>query len=533
MLLALAGVTLVSLYPVIALAAANADQIALREAARALIGSVVLALALLLVTYLLVRHWDRAALIGSVALLLFFSYGHVYRLVKNAELFGMVVGRHRYLALIWIAVMAGSIWLVLRKLSSARQLLSILSTVAAIALAAPLVSLIGREFQTGSVEPSPGNAELPIELAPPEPGRDIYYIVVDGYGRQDVLSRLYDYDNSEFIEFLQDRGFYVADQSRSNYVQTALSMASSLNLEYVNDLAQAIGPNSTNRGPLNAMIQSNLLMESLKNSGYQLMAFNTGVAATSLEQADIYLPAQDNPYFRPALPATWLLNPFEGLLLETTGVSAVLDLISQLQGPYAAAVVGPLYQVHRSRILYTLQAVSQVPAVPGELFVFAHVVAPHPPFVFDADGAAIAPNRPYSLFDGSDFLSEGGTSEEYIEGYRSQLAYVNQLLKQTIDAIFEQSDPDPIIVLQADHGPGARLDWDSPADSDLEERFSILNAYYLPGVGQGEIYASITPVNSFRVILNTYFGTQLPRLEDRSYFSSPSRPYRLSPIDLP
>jgi hypothetical protein len=64
------------------------------------------------------------------------------------------------------------------------------------------------------------------------------------------------------------------------------------------------------------------------------------------------------------------------------------------------------------------------------------------------------------------------------------------------------------------------LDWDSPANSCLWERTSILNAYYLPGDGKNKLYPSISPVNSFRIVLNTYFGAELPLLPDRTYFTS-------------
>ncbi len=80
-------------------------------------------------------------------------------------------------------------------------------------------------------------------------------------------------------------------------------------------------------------------------------------------------------------------------------------------------------------------------------------------------------------------------------------------------------------MLQADHGPGAWLQWDSVEKTCLWERTAIFNAYYLPDAGAEILYPDITPVNTFRVIFNTYFGTDLPLLEDRIYFSSWNRLY--------
>jgi len=52
---------------------------------------------------------------------------------------------------------------------------------------------------------------------------------------------------------------------------------------------------------------------------------------------------------------------------------------------------------------------------------------------------------------------------------------------------------------------------------ELREKVSILNAYYLPGADTQAVYPSISPVNSFRVVFNLYFGTNLSPLTDRTF----------------
>jgi len=56
----------------------------------------------------------------------------------------------------------------------------------------------------------------------------------------------------------------------------------------------------------------------------------------------------------------------------------------------------------------------------------------------------------------------------------------------------------------------------------IRERMAILNAYYLPEPLTEGPYASETPVNTFRMILDGYFGGRFGRLEDVSYFSRTS-----------
>jgi hypothetical protein len=162
--------------------------------------------------------------------------------------------------------------------------------------------------------------------------------------------------------------------------------------------------------------------------------------------------------------------------------------------------------------------------LPSPKFVFAHVIAPHPPFVFDADGNPVQPNRDFGIHDGVVF---GTTRAEYIAGYRDQLTYLNTRVLAAVDAILAGSTTTPIIIIQGDHGPGAYLEWDSVEDTCLRERHSILNAYLVPEEVRTELYDSITPINSFRVLFDTLFDSHFGTLPDKSYFSAWKRPYDL------
>jgi hypothetical protein len=129
--------------------------------------------------------------------------------------------------------------------------------------------------------------------------------------------------------------------------------------------------------------------------------------------------------------------------------------------------------------------------------------------------------------DGDAFL---GTNDEYLRGYRDQLTYLNGVLPGILRSLIEDSAEPPIILLQADHGPGSRLNWSSAEETDLTERTSILSAYFLPGDAGGRLYPTITPVNSFRVVFDAYFGADYALLSDRTYFSTWDQPYQYLPV---
>jgi hypothetical protein len=266
------------------------------------------------------------------------------------------------------------------------------------------------------------------------------------------------------------------------------------------------------------LLKQNDVMRLFETLGYQIVTFETGWANTTIEDSDVYR----KPGGEVQAPAylSWALNEFEILFLRSTLARVVIDFQTQqfdvLRGP-----VNFLYQKHRDRIFFTLQTLEAIPQWDGDYFVFAHIISPHPPFVFGSNGERLNPSWEFTLQDGDAFP---GTREQYIEGYSRQIAYLNKLLQATIVEILRNSEEPPVIIIQGDHGPRAYLAWDSIEETDLDETFSILNAYYLPPGETQELYLTITPVNSFRIVFNCLFGGSYPLLEDRSYFTTYSDP---------
>jgi hypothetical protein len=333
---------------------------------------------------------------------------------------------------------------------------------------------------------------------------DIYYLILDGYGRADVLKQLYGLDNTPFLDYLRRKGFYVAGQSHPNYMQTIFSIPSALNFTYL----QAEPPGVSGLDYFTNLISENRVMHLLKQCDYRTMAFQTGFYFTNHPDVDIYYSAGSS------------LNEFESLLVSGTPLDLLANQLDLKPSDQS-------YSAHRRRILFDFEKLGHIPKIPGPKFVFAHIISPHPPFVFDATGGAIQPSWSYSVGDGDDFP---GTWADYQEGYAGQVQFVNHMLERAIDVILSQSATPPIIILQGDHGPGGFLNWSSPDQSCLWERTSILNAYYLPAGAERYLYPSISPVNSFRVVLNAYFGTDLELLPDKTYFTSHRLPRRI--IDI-
>jgi hypothetical protein len=254
-------------------------------------------------------------------------------------------------------------------------------------------------------------------------------------------------------------------------------------------------------------LDHNLVRTSLERIGYTSVSASTDWGITDNPTTDIYIKSMP-----------MILSEFERYLLGVTPLKTITPLIQEISNT-------PAYESYRRSQLNNFQSFIQSSAIPGPKFVFGHVILTHPPFVFSSDGTPITPDYAFSLNDASDFP---GTVEQYSELYAGQMHFVNSQLEEAIDAILKNAKEPPIILLQADHGPGLLTNFNSIEETCMAGRFSNFSAYYLPGIDPQKMPDDITPVNLFRIIFNEFFGTKLPLLENANYWPR----YELAIYDL-
>lgn len=328
---------------------------------------------------------------------------------------------------------------------------------------------------------------------------DIYFIILDGYGRADILKELYSYDNGPFIEELRQLGFRVIDRSVANYCQTYLSLSSILNMKYHDDLWQEKYEHNS-VSPLIEMIADNSVFKMLKDQGYQTVALESGYSGTELVSADHYL-------------ARNLLNTeFINILINTTYLAA-------FRSSYFDTAKMQI-EAHRSRINETFNRIPQVHSLPNlrqqPFILFSHIASPHPPFVFNEDGSLQENVGNFGLEDGNHWKNK---LQNYKESYVNQLKFVNRKSLKMVRELLQNSPRQKIIILQSDHGPGSQLDWRSRENTNVRERLAILNAIYFDDGDYSAIKDDHTPVNTFRVIFNKYFKAGMQLHENRSHYS--------------
>jgi len=487
-----------ALAPILHLGAVNILEIGIQELVAPCVVTLAATAAMLGGLWLIRRDYLRCAAITSLLLVIFFGYGHAVDILWELGL--TVSPRWLYvatgIAALSILLIAGpKLWRTtwdLGPLSSALGVASLVFLAPSVwtLLSADEVSTSGRLSREAPREVP----QIPPAAADNSDQPDIYYVITDEYARADVLEEYYDHDNSDFLDQLRERGFYIAEQSFSNYALTTLSLASSLDMRYLNDRVKRHSERR-NRSPrvFYQMIRNPRSARFLRDRGYRYVTIPSGWVGTSRS------PLADVEYrYAPLLGEKFLSTLIRSTLLR----------------PFSPSIAG----AH----LYAFDKLKEIPRLEGPTFTFVHLLLPHIPYVFHRDGSIRHDLGPNLHFYGDFRRHMGGWNDK--SRYVDQLVYLNTRLIETIDAILAASAHPPIIIVQGDHGTSSTRLTLGPLP---RERLAILNAYYVPDQVRALLYPDITPVNSLRLILSALFDADYPALRDLSFYSWYERAYSL------
>jgi len=451
------------------------------------------------------KNTRKSALLTSLYVFLFFSYGIIFKILESnvtEEYFSLI---HALLLITYTSLVIFITYYVVKTRRNFSYVTSTTNVVSIILLSLIFFNITAYNFENFSSfndeTYEPIIVENNLGSLP-----DIYYIVLDEYAPLRTLNTVYDYDNSDFVKFLQERGFFVTKNSHSNYAQTFLATASTLNMKNVNFLSDIVGKESLDQRIPYEMISNNIVMKNFKGIGYEIYNFDSGWWGTrNLQISDVNLCSKNQNM------------DFHTLYkLKETSILRVFDVF--IKDPSAKI----FHQERRDRILCQFDDITKIKdGTEKPVFVFMHVMAPHDPYVFGPDGEEV--NYKYTF---------GPTGNAYLDPSEEKIAYINQLtyltkiLEETIESLQENSDSAPVIIIQSDTGPNIGL---SDATTELQQtsRMSIFNAYYFPNEEYDLLYDDITPVNSFRVVFDSQFQTNYGVVEDKIFFSTYEKPYTL------
>ena len=474
---------LLAVFPILSLAQNNIDFVNIPALYRPLLITLAVTAVFYLLYLLFLKDPIKAGLLSGILAFLLLFYGNLY-LLLGARL--SIAVDHRWLLPAVFALYLLIAGLIIFKVKDARGLnsaveLGVLAIIGYLAVSIGIYEYKVYHTQASLDEDNPPlTSELSAENIANLP--DIYLILLDGHTRSDVLEDVYGLDNSDFINQLEDLGFWVADCSTSNYPITYLSTASMFGLDYLHHLYE--DSDHLVLPPLN----ESAVFQALTDHDYQTLTFQNFVFAHFNINNDIRF-AREGTF-------TGSITEFERLIVDTS----ILRILIDMDGVFPAAWVYPfdenLYLRHYRDTLYALDTLPTLPELemPGNKFVYAHLLVTHDPFVFHADGTF----NDTRLF----------TAAEYVES----VEYIDGVLPQILEEIIAKSDKPPIIIVMGDHGAVVK-------GRPIEERFANLFAIYIQGsdpVDAG-FYDGISLVNVFRLLFNDLFDADYTLLGDRSY----------------
>ncbi len=462
---------LVAAYPILFLYTQNMDVIGIGEIVLPLGVSLAGAAALWAATWLVFRNLQKAGLAASFFLALFFTFGHLFGPSK------------RLLALWTLLLVLGFFAIVLARYRPRKitQVVNVLSAGLVLFCAGSIALHQFKQYR--QTEPVAAEEDVvAVTKTTGGPYRDIYYIILDAYGRSDTLKELYDFDNSEFLALLARKGFRVIPRATSNYCWTLLSLSSSLNMNYLPSLVKPEEMDTSERSPLLDKIRQSRTRRILRDYGYTYINLDDGMTP--------HLGGEH--WFTTALLNTTMLSPLTSYLCGENARQSTLRMFEKLH---------------------------QMPRQKGPKFVVAHVICPHPPYVFGPNGEA----KPMLEMMRDAAYRRAGR-------YVDQVIYINRRVEQLVDDLIANSAVPPIIILQGDHGPDMTANWRRPSNTFLKERMRVLSAFYLPEGGDALLYDTMTPVNTFRVIFNHYFREKHALLKDRNFYTKSERPRRFTDV---
>lgn len=322
---------------------------------------------------------------------------------------------------------------------------------------------------------------------------DIFVIVMDGHPRADSLLEQTGHDLGEFLGKLEDLGFQISPQARSNYRWTGASLPSLLNMRLVGADSPELVYGQAGTAEMRAAVADNAAFNTLRVHGYQTIAVGPPYEKAALRTADKF---HDGGY----------LNSLECHLIRRTVLGPIAWAISP-------AIVGDF---GRAGVRASLELAAELAATEADQprFVWVHLPVPHLPILWDADGDRVDDAH------GSECAPQGVRVMDAADmrvAYVESLIYADRLVSDAISRILTAADEPPVILLLSDHGGhlvGSAPDHDRP--EHWRDSFGTLMAIHAPGEPE-LLPPDVSLVSVLPRVFNAYLGTDLPLSDDRTF----------------
>lgn len=492
---------ILSIYPISQLFMNNIDVLNYQQTIVPLVFIFIFATILYLGFSIRIKDSLTKVIIVPFIIIVLFSYNYIHIFLYNQSNIINAIGRNSILIpLLFIFLSFFVYWIIKSSFKIKKALFVFLVVLNAI----PFLQLFYKRELRVFKTPLPSSTTQSLTKNS-ENYPDVFFIILDMYPSNLVLQKYFGFNNKNFTNQLESLGFNVYYNSRANYSRTLLSLASTLNMEYLHKDTDTVSKVLTLEN-LYHKLENGKVQSFFKKKGYNFYWFEGG-----------YLPGkpkyENNEFF---IPVTGTLYSRQ----ETVDNDFLMYIINNsIISPFSERIKIISVEIFRKRINNILVKLPILAKNKDQKFVFAHIMAPHPPFIFGENGDKI-------YYDGNSMNRKAS--------FINQLKYINKRMINVLDKILNTNNGrDKIIIIQGDHGAreivpnniySFKQDW-------AQEAFGNLNAVYFSDKIKNKKVDYHSPVNTFRFILNQEFNQNYSYLEDKHYYTDFTFPLKLHKID--
>ncbi|HEU4320759.1 MAG TPA: sulfatase-like hydrolase/transferase [Acidimicrobiia bacterium] len=313
---------------------------------------------------------------------------------------------------------------------------------------------------------------------------DIYLVVLDAYAGRQALASQFGETKGELVAYLESRDFQVPDSAWSSQASTDLSLPTIVDMAYPVDPSNV---NDATRRDLYEIIGGeNNTVSLLEANGYKTTMVESGWVGSECGDA-----------YDTCIPSHWL----DEVLFDVAWNSLVNPLVMETYG-----------HAFTTNALATMDAVVRAVEDDGgdePRFVFAHVLAPHPPFFLD-ESCRLTVDETRIRWS----ISPGQVDPVRDALFLQQTSCVDGFLTRLADA----AGGDDVVVVVGDHGT-RRLD--PPVEGQRPEQDALVELMnVLVAVRTGADCTISDPIltsDLMRQVLNCFSSEQLDPVPHRMF----------------
>lgn len=443
-----------------------------------------------LIMKIIIKNNIKSILISSLVIILFFTYMPLHNLFFDSEIKENETSSHILLFSSLLITLFVVVFFLIKSKNNFEKILKILF---AISLSLILFNMVEITYYSTTNELFTDNSSEFFSVNQ-DNLRDVYFIILDAHASTPALKQYFNYDNSNFNNFLKEKEFFIPKLSFSNYFETRLAMASVLNMDYLNFESKSEKEQNL---ILKKMMVDNAVVKNFERNGYEIVSFDNEY---NLEPSSKpHNVCNGNVRSITLLVFVLSTTPFE--IFKNIIISLLDETSSEGEGDVSFQ---PVIE-NRKCVFNELSNIDNNFSHPK--FVFVHMIVPHAPYVFDSKG---------NIVNARTFSDSFSNPSAYL----AQLQYTDMRIQDSVEKLLE-NEPKPIIIIQSDHGFRFQID-----ENDDPNKHGFLNfaAYYFPDEELNEDeYSVITPANTFRILFNEYFGTDYEILDNKAFLRENSK----------